>query len=117
MTHYSTDTRLLTWASTPWNRRRLVQVSPVVRPVLRARSPGILSRLIDWIGVRRHSAISLLKGRNLKWRNCSEDRDVSTGGEVSQGPKGRSHGSNGGCSLCCGAHFEIGAVSIGQECL
>ncbi|WP_295990032.1 hypothetical protein [Rugamonas sp.] len=109
MTHYSTPAKLLTWTSTPWDGRRPLRVKPMVPGtaglhslVSTVRQFSVL-RCIEWanncLGLAKRATVQRTAGLSVA-AVAADTRDLS-----------------GGCAACRGAHFEIGAISCGQEYL
>lgn len=100
MNHQPTDSRLLTWASNPWYRRRLSLVSPLTYTAIIPTKPGLAIRLARGIQSAIRSTIQLAIPGLLRrhGKNSGTERED-------------------GCAVCRGAHFEIGAASAGQEYL
>jgi hypothetical protein len=108
MTHHRTDSRLLTYALTPWNRGALLRVSPVIAQSVWLGKQGIWMRLVDGF----KTALQAGKAPTL-----SVKLESTLSVPIGQLGESRNGEHDGGCKICRSANFEIGAVSSGQEYL
>lgn len=105
MTHHPTDSRLLTYALTPWNRGALLRVSPVLAHTIWLGKPGLWRRLLDGLRGAWHTNYAVASSRPDD-AVCGLALPLL---EAGAGEPGR------GCKICRDAHFELGAAAAGQE--
>lgn len=111
MTHHATDSTLLTWALTAVSRGALLRVSPALAQTVRLREPGIFESAFDKIG---HVFFS--RSAN-PWRHSTLAGKSNSSSQVSMSQGVSANEQNGGCGICRGAHYELGASCSGQEYL